>query len=334
MSASGDPLHPARLDDRKLDSWKEIADYLDREVRTVQRWEKTENLPVRRHEHQKKSTVYAFTSELDEWRKNRQPKDDPEADAAFVPEPDAADEGLLPNRENHQGAPPATKENEHRTLRIGRWLGVAVLGASLVALLSVTYLNLSLDPPHLGVIAAASSSAYAGKPITEIGHALDVQYALTGSVRREGNRVRIDAQLVQVSDQTQLWTDRYDRNLNDILGVQEEVAAAVAGKISLALNPSPTKAGGAVAKRTVNPEAYDAYLRGRCYWTNRGDLHKSLESYQQAIQIDSQYALAYAGLANGYALLGQVPYDDLKPSDAKPKAKQAAEHALQLDPEL
>src|SRR5690348_200337 len=91
MSVSRDPLHPSRLDERKLDSWKEIADYLDREVRTVQRWEKTENLPVHRHEHQKKSTVYAYTSELDDWRKNRQPKDDPEADAAFVPEPDLAD---------------------------------------------------------------------------------------------------------------------------------------------------------------------------------------------------------------------------------------------------
>src|SRR5215831_14220720 len=67
----------------KLDSWKEIADYLDREVRTVQRWEKTENLPVHRHEHQKKSTVYAYAIELDEWRKRRQPKDDPAADDAF-----------------------------------------------------------------------------------------------------------------------------------------------------------------------------------------------------------------------------------------------------------
>src|SRR5690349_24694319 len=99
MSVSRDPLSPSRLDDRKLDSWKEIADYLDREVRTVQRWEKTENLPVRRHEHQKKSTVYAFTSELDDWRKNRQPKDDPEADDAWVPEPDDADDARLPGAE-------------------------------------------------------------------------------------------------------------------------------------------------------------------------------------------------------------------------------------------
>src|SRR5712692_9122092 len=79
------------LQDKKLVSWKEIAVHLGREIRTVQRWEKTEGLPVRRHEHKKKSTVYAYAGELDEWFKKRQPKDDPEADAAFVPEPDATD---------------------------------------------------------------------------------------------------------------------------------------------------------------------------------------------------------------------------------------------------
>src|SRR5437667_3584588 len=79
------------LPDRKLDSWGEIASYLGREVRTVQRWERTEILPVHRHEHQKKSTVYAYTSELDEWFKKRQPVDDPEADAAFIPEPETSD---------------------------------------------------------------------------------------------------------------------------------------------------------------------------------------------------------------------------------------------------
>src|SRR5882762_11134990 len=76
------------LSDKKLVSWKEIAAYLGREVRTVQRWENTEGLPVHRHEHLKKSTVYAYASELDEWFRKRQPKDDPEADAAFVPESD------------------------------------------------------------------------------------------------------------------------------------------------------------------------------------------------------------------------------------------------------
>ena len=74
------------LPGKKLDSWGEIASYLDREVRTVQRWEDTESLPVHRHEHKKKSTVYAYTGELDAWMKQRQPKDDPEADIAFVPD--------------------------------------------------------------------------------------------------------------------------------------------------------------------------------------------------------------------------------------------------------
>ncbi len=93
IPASGAAPSPkgSPLPDRKLVSWKEIASYLGREVRTVQRWERTEDLPVHRHEHQKKSTVYAYTSELDEWFKNRQPVDDPEADAAFIPEPDTAD---------------------------------------------------------------------------------------------------------------------------------------------------------------------------------------------------------------------------------------------------
>src|SRR2546426_1620915 len=93
------PEGPALLG-RKLDSWKEIADYLDREVRTVQRWEKTEDLPVHRHEHRKKSTVYAYARELDDWFKKRQPKDDPEADAAFEPEPDLGD------------APPGTENGD------------------------------------------------------------------------------------------------------------------------------------------------------------------------------------------------------------------------------
>ena len=422
MASSGAPIDSkgtegSRLPGMKLDSWKEIADYLDREVRTVQRWEKTEGLPVHRHEHQKKSTVYAYTSELDDWRKKRQPKDDPEADAAFLPEPEVADDASLSSGEPSQvtaNATTATGESNTGILRFGRWLAVAALGAALIALLSVMFFTMrspapragakvrlvvipftnlsgdakqdyfsagltdemitrlgSLDPQHLGVIAAASSNALAGKPIAEIGRALDVQYALEGSVRREGNRVRIDAQLIQVSDQTHLWADSYDRDVNDILAVQDEVGAAVANKISLALSPSKEKARGSAP--TIGPapnapvssgqsqgppapavdngpingvnytnftlhafsaDAYDAYLRGRFYWTNRGDLHKSIEAYQQAIQKDPKYALAYAGLASSYALLGQVPYDDLAPSDAKPKAREAAKKALELDPEL
>jgi tetratricopeptide (TPR) repeat protein len=109
----------------------------------------------------------------------------------------------------------------------------------------------------------------------------------------------------------------------------------VAGQIRVALPVGALGVKGAKATaRTVNPEAYDDYLRGRFYWTNRSDVHKSIGAYQNAIQKDPSYALAYAGLASGYALLGQVPYDDMPPIQAKPKAREAAERALQLDPQL
>jgi len=377
----------------KLDSWKEIADYLDREVRTVQRWEKTENLPVHRHEHQKKSTVYAYAIELDEWRKRRQPKDDLEADIAFEREqklsgmdspiePPAPEPSPSPARAPEEALSPTHKRVVFALFAIAilcagslgayRWMQARQFDRGKVRLVVLPFANLSgdpkqdyfsagltdemitrlgsLDPRHLGVIAAASSNALAGKPITEIGRTLDVQYALEGSVRRDANSVRIDVQLIQVSDQTHLWTDKYDRDLNDILRVQDDVGTAVTEKIRQVLNPPSGKAGPKkwidftqleshspvikVEAPAVKPEAYDAYLRGRFYWTNRGDLHRSIEAYGQAIQKDPQYGLAYAGLASSYALLGQVPYDDLAPSDAKPKAREAAERALQLDPQL
>lgn len=390
MSANGAPIDPhglagSRLHDRKLVSWKEIAVHLGREIRTVQRWEKTEGLPVRRHEHQKRSTVYAYASELDEWFKKRQPADDPEADAAFEPEPDVTEVSAESENGNASLAVQSSFATDHLAVSgapvtarpklkqlakalaaaaaisiiayaVLRWIQPSAFLQKKVRLVVIPFTNLSadpkqdyfsagltdemttrlgsLDPQHLGVIAAASSNELKGKAIPEIGHALDVQYALEGSVRRDGNRVRIDVQLIQVSDQTNLWAASYDRELDDILRVQDDVGAAVASQIPVALNPPNSRAAFAVTKRTVNPEAYDAYLRGRFYWTNRGDLHKSIDAYQQAIQKDPQYALAYAGLASSYALLGQVPYDDLKPSDAKPKAREAAERALQLDPQL
>jgi TolB-like protein/tetratricopeptide (TPR) repeat protein len=193
-----------------------------------------------------------------------------------------------------------------------------------------------LNPQRLGVIDADSSKRLAGKSIADVGRSLEVQYALEGSVRRGGNQVRIDLQLVQVGDQTQVWADSYTGDVGDILRVQDEVATAVAGQIRVAL---PVGTGSAsrtalAATRPVNAEAYDAYLQGRFYWTNRGDVPKSIEAYQQAIRKDPNYALAYAGLASGYALMSQVPYDDVRPSEAKPKARQAAERALQLDPNL
>jgi TolB-like protein/Flp pilus assembly protein TadD len=380
MPENGVPPSPegSPLPEKKLVSWKEIAAHLGREVRTVQRWENTEGLPIHRHEHQKKSTVYAYAGELDAWFKKRQPVDDPEADAAFVPDPDTAEAN--PTTGNGDPAAPIPVPlpvEPPPPSSIGKRIAVSAAAVAILCLLSygvyrwfhgaaatqdkirlvvLPFANLSgdprqdyfsagltdemitrlgsLDPQRLGVIAAASSNALSGKPLGEIGRALNVQYVLEGTVRREGNHVRIDVQLIQVSDQTHLWAESYNRDLTDILLVQDEVGAAVASQIRVALATATEMGSSRVATRSVNPEAYDAYLRGRFYWTNRGDLLKSIEAYKEATQKDPQYALAYAGLASSYALLGQVPYDDMRPLEAKPKARDAAEHALQLDPLL
>jgi TolB-like protein/tetratricopeptide (TPR) repeat protein len=372
-------------DEPRLESWGEIAAYLRREIRTVQRWERYQGLPVRRLLIGKLGSVYAYRSELDKWYRERQPQpENGEEDtekagngevAAHVTVSTEADKQKSQGQADGSELPPPRPRitRLHITITLLTLLIVAAVTPAVyflrggrspmrsssgkIRLVVLPFANLSgdsqqdyfsagltdemitqlgrLDPERLGVIAATASKLFAGKPIAEIGRTLDVQYALEGSVRRGGNQVRIDVQLIQISDQTHLWADSYTGDLGDILHVQDEVAAAVASQIRVALPVGALGVNGAKGTaRAVNPEAYDDYLRGRFYWTNRGDLHKSIEAYLQAIEKDPNYALAYAGLASAYAVMGQVPYDDISPTEAKPKAREAAERALQLDPRL
>jgi len=373
-------------DEPRLESWGEIAAYLRREIRTVQRWERYQGLPVRRLQIGKLGSVYAYRSELDKWYRERQPhaengEEDTEKAgngevAAHVTVSTEADEQKSQGQaEGSQLPPPRPRITRlHITITLLTLLIVAAVTPAVyflrggrspvrsasgkIRLVVLPFANLSgdsqqdyfsagltdemitqlgrLDPERLGVIAEETSKLSASKPIAELGRALDVQYALKGSVRRGGNEVRINVQLIQVSDQTHIWANTYTGDLRDILHVQDEVAAAVASQIRVALPVGTVGVFDLKTKtaRAVNPEAYEAYLRGRLYWTNRGDLHKGIEAYQQAVDKDSNFARAYAGLARTYALLGQVPYDDMSPMDAKPKAREAAERALQLDPQL
>jgi TolB-like protein/Tfp pilus assembly protein PilF len=384
-SPGGRTIPNPPTDEPRLESWGEIAAYLRREIRTVQRWERYQGLPVRRLLIGKLGSVYAYRSELDKWYRERQPQaenDEPEAEKPTNGEIatqvtiSSVEEKQKSNGEASAAEVPRPRPRItrlHITIALLALIVLAVVVPSVyfvrgghfpirsasgkIRLVVLPFANLSgdpqqdyfsagltdemitqlgrLDPERLGVIAATASKLIAGKSIVDIGRTFDVQYALEGSARRAGNHVRIDVKLIQVSDQTNLWANSYTGDLGDILNVQDEVTAAVAGQIRVALPVGALGVNGAKGTaRAVNPEAYDAYLRGRFYWTNRGDLHKSIEAYLQAIDKDPNYALAYAGLASAYALLGQVPYDDMLPADAKPKARQAAERALQLDPQL
>jgi TolB-like protein/DNA-binding winged helix-turn-helix (wHTH) protein/Tfp pilus assembly protein PilF len=186
-----------------------------------------------------------------------------------------------------------------------------------------------LQPQRLGVIARASAMTLkkSDKDIARIGAALGAAYVLEGGVRREADRLRITAQLIQVSDQTHLWADAYDRRIHDALTIQIEVAERIAQSLAVKLlsDPSPDQI------HIPGPDSYDAYLRG-CYlrnkWT-REDVRNGLGYFERAVEKDPDFALAYAALAESWRYLQF--FGGARPLDAQVKAKSAALKAVALD---
>jgi serine/threonine protein kinase/TolB-like protein/Tfp pilus assembly protein PilF len=188
----------------------------------------------------------------------------------------------------------------------------------------------------LKVISRTSVMQYKGakKPLREIAQALGVDGVIEGSVFRAGNRVRITAQLIHAATDRHLWAESYERDLTDVMALQGEVTRAIAGEVKAALTPQ--EQAHLAAARPANPDAHEAYLKGRYYWNSRTEegLKKSLEYFQQAIEKDPGYALAYAGLADAYGLLGDSTYGVMAPKEAYPRAKAAAFRALEMDETL
>ena len=191
-----------------------------------------------------------------------------------------------------------------------------------------------LQPERLGVIARTSVMGYkhGDKRLDQIGRELDVQYVLEGSVRRDRNRLRITAQLIQVKDQSHLWAQEYDRSSQDIIALQDDVAAGVTQEIqarwAIEARGHPER------HQPANAEAYDAYLRGRYSLNRRTEegLHNALGYFHAALEADPGYALAYAGLADCYVLM--VSTYDISPEATVVQARAAANKALALDPGL
>lgn len=188
----------------------------------------------------------------------------------------------------------------------------------------------------LRVISRTSAMAYkrVHKPLAEIARELNVDGVVEGTVLRSGERVRITAQLIEVSNEKHLWAESYEGELQDTLALQSSVARAIAKQIQVTLNPQEE----AALKKSspVNPEAYEAYLRGRYFWNKRTgeSLKKAIDYFDHAIETDPGYARAYSGLADSYALLGDWEYGILSPEEAFPRAKAAATKALALDDSL
>ena len=343
---------------RILDSWKAIALYLQRDVTTVQRWEKQEGMPVHRHLHHKRGSVYALSSELDAWRQSRKLR----FDDVQEPAPEA----------------PAGSDRQQTTVPGGRrWVVLSAAAVVLAALLTLVYVatrsragdagrpkirslavlplqNLSGDPSQdymadgmteeligrlsgihgLRVISRTSSMHFKNTQLAlpEIARMLAVDAIVEGSLVREGQQIRVHAQLIRAATDEHIWAGEYQRNYESILEVQGEVARSIVEQI--ALNLTPEERARLASGRPVDPRAYENYLKGRYYFSQRTEdaLHKSIGSFQQAITSDPAYAPAYSGLAEAYAMLG---FRGSMPSkDALSGAKKAALKAIELDDSL
>jgi serine/threonine-protein kinase len=185
--------------------------------------------------------------------------------------------------------------------------------------------------PQLRVAARTSAFQFRGKEsdVREIGTRLNVGTVLEGSVRRAGSRLRVTAQLISVSDGFHLWSDRYDREMEDVFVIQDEITAAIVGQLKIRLGLEPDEP--IVRRHTDNLDAYALYLKGLYYWnslTPEG-LRKSRECYEKAVEIDPDYALAHGALSMWHQSLAF--WADAPPSEAFGKSRAAAERALEID---
>ena len=329
----------------RLNSWKEIAAYLKRDVRTLHRWEAEEGLPIRRHLHKKRGSVYAYMSELEAWWDERRLHLEKQVAApashwdwrkialvsivlllilgpsVYLVQQRAGFHAKVPDRkiilavlpfENLGGDPDQEYFSDGMTEEMITQLG-------------------GLEPQRLGVIARASAMQYkhSTKSAAQIGRELGVDYLLEGSARRADGRVRITAQLIQVRDQTHLWAASYERDLSDLLVLQNEVATAIAQQIQVQFT---TQTQAALARaRLVDEASQDAYLRGTFFLEKDtvDSLKKSIKYFQQAIDQDPGYAMPYVGLAKAYGLLANLTA--VPPGEAYPNSRAAATKALEID---
>ncbi|HTS11945.1 MAG TPA: tetratricopeptide repeat protein [Candidatus Limnocylindrales bacterium] len=359
----GEPLPGARASQKpaevRLDSWKEIAAYLDRDVTTVQRWEKREAMPVHRHVHDKRGSVYALPSELDAWVESRRQHLE-EGQKAARPEAPMVTVG------DH-----ARRWSNTRRLLAAGVVAALVLAASgyllfrnhsprveqskIKSLAVLPLKNLSGDSNQdyladgmtealigrlagirdLRVVSHTSVARFKNTQLSapEIAKALGVDALVEGSVTREGDRIRVTAQLIRGATDEHFWSETYDRELEDVLSLQSELAQAIAERVEVTVTGSERERLAAV--RPVAPEVYESYLRGQYAFqgNDRGSIEEGIRDFNDAIQKDPTFAPAYVALGKAYSELGTIFVGGV-PSETRPKVISAAQKALELDPSI
>jgi TolB-like protein/Tfp pilus assembly protein PilF len=307
----------------RLESWKEIAAYLRRDVTTVRRWEKREQLPVRRHRHGKLGSVYAFTGEIDAWREQRSADFDGGA---------VSQQSIGRNATLSVQAEAAAAHEIQPSVVVLPFANISPdsEGEYFADGLAEEIINSLAQFSRLKVIARTSAFAFKGKneDIRKIGQALGVTNVLEGSVRRAGNRLRIIAQLIQAADGTHLWSQRYDCELTDVFALQGEIAAAIGGTLGVKLT------GQHAHPYEPSPSAYEAFLKARQYQRSAfvqggGGADRIDECFKQAIALDPQWADPHSALALQHFLVGIL---GVRPNETIPLARAEARKALDLLP--
>lgn len=288
----------------RLESWKAIAGYLERDTSTVRRWEKAEGLPVHRHMHDKQPTVYAYHAELDAWLESRCPKD-PEA-------PSEVWIAVLP-LENRSG---------------DRSQDYFVQGMHEALLEDLSKIG------SFKVISRRSVARYEGarRPIPEIARELGVDVIVEGSMLRVDDRARVSVQLIDGNSDEHLWAESYERDVRDVFRLQTELARTIASEIHVVLTPEDTDR--LARSREVNLEAYEAYLKGRFHWNKLSPDHleTALEYFRLALKRHPRYALAHVGLADVWFSQGELGVTP--PWEAFAHMKASVLDALALDDTL
>ena len=204
--------------------------------------------------------------------------------------------------------------------------------------MSEELLNLLARVPGLKVAARTSAFAYKGRnvDIREVGKELGVETVLEGSVRQSGDQVRITAQLIDTESGFHLWSETYDRRLQDIFAVQDEIAQAIVEKLKIELAPKEQQLAQRDKAPTQDVEAYELYLQGRAIWKRRGEenLKRAIELYQEALARDPGFARAHAALASAYVVLPGYTSEDRDEETFLRMAEQSARQALALDPNI
>lgn len=349
---------PGRPPEKRLDSWKEIAAYLNRDITTVQRWEKREAMPVHRHLHAKRGSVYALTCELDAWVVSRRARIE-----AALPAP-ATGTAAHPNRASLPRVRPALVSILILALGVASWLALrhrtaapaAPAPAKIRSLAVLPLRNLSGDPAqdyladgitealigslseihNLRLISHTSVLRFRNTQLStpEIAKILGVDALVEGSIIRDGSRIRVTAQLIRGATDEHFWSETYDREMRDALTLQSDLAQAIADKVEVTVTGDERQR--LTATRPVAPEVYESYLQGRFalrQGNTRAAMEQSVADFEAAVRRDPAFAPAYLGLAQAYGSLGTV-YAGESPAETRPKEIRFARQALALDPDL